>query len=638
MEQVASLVSPSSPLFPPMPVPVSPVGAVRGFRPVFAGRSVAGALSPQWLLALRELGVALQPLVSIHSSHCLGYEAFVRGMEGLGYASTAALLDAAARSDCLPEVDVALLEKAVLVFLGLPEAQEPAGHALKLFLNLDGRSLAYGERLLEPLERLLTRYHLGDGRVVLELSSRHPILSDPLSVRTLEKLRALVGHVAIDDFGDGYAGLPLLHAARPDYVKIGRFFISDLGKDPRKKMFLRHTVNLAHLLGVQVVAESVESEREFFACKDVGCDVVQGFAVATPHLHAVSRPEEAGRQVALFNAHDRRHAVSDLQLIQAEISYIPPISIDADLGDVFDHIRREDKLNFMPVVNAQGEPLGILRECELKGYAYSPFGRELLANKGYGRQVSSFLVPSPVADVNTRAEKILEIFSADEDSEGLLMVEDGRYVGFLSARSLLRILNEKNLAAARDQNPLTRLPGNARINSYLADAVADRNSETVVVYIDFDNFKPFNDTYGFRQGDRAITLFAEIITKDLPHEGTFVGHIGGDDFFAAFRDLSFAEAAALVRHVTDRFRQEVESFYDAEARQRGYILAKDREGVEKRMPLLAASAALVCLGRNHTLGSIDDISSLIATMKKEAKASPDKQAAVSIVSFGMSFG
>jgi diguanylate cyclase (GGDEF)-like protein len=319
-------------------------------------------------------------------------------------------------------------------------------------------------------------------------------------------------------------------------------------------------------------------------------------------------------------------------LIAQEVDYIIPIADSADLSEVFERVRIEQAISFFPVINSANEPMGLLRESDLKSYAYSPFGRELLTNKGYGRQVVDFLIPCPVADINTPAEKILEIFSADETSEGLLIVEDGAYTGFLSARSLLRILNEKNLAMARDQNPLTKLPGNAMINEFLSGAMADTSASYVIAYIDFDNFKPFNDKYGFRQGDRAITLFADILNKDLPRENCFIGHVGGDDYFAAFRDVEFEEAQAMVRHVVERFRQEVESFYDEDARAQGYIVAKDREGNERHMPLLAASAALVHIPRGHAPGSIDDISSVIAVMKKEAKVSPSKLAAVSIVS------
>lgn len=598
------------------------------FQPVFSRHRSVVPLPPRWLTVVEKLEMAFQPLASIHSSRCIGVEALMRGYDRVGYDSVQALLNDAYQTGCLPEIEAALHEKALLAFQHIPGYQD-----LKLFLNLDGRILPEAPYFAELLSAILSRQDVQVTALVLEVSERLPLLATERAVQGLEILRQAVGRLAIDDFGTGSAGFPMLYFAQPEYIKIDRFFIADLQQDTRKKVFLRHMVNLAHLLGVQVVAEGVETEREFLVCKDIGCDLVQGYLLAAPHIQP---PLDAltCAKIDHLNTHDRRGGRSDHKLIQQEVDYIIPIDVSSELGAVFERVRIEQSISFFPVINDRQEPLGLLRESDLKSYAYSPFGRELLTNKGYGRQLSDFLVRCPVADINTPAEKILEIFSANENSEGLLIVQDGQYQGFLSARSLLRILNEKNLAMARDQNPLTKLPGNTMINEFLAGAMADTSAPYVIAYIDFDNFKPFNDTYGFRQGDRAITLFADILNKDLPRDSCFIGHVGGDDYFAAFRDVDFDDAQTLIRHVIERFRQEVESFYDATARAQGYIVAKDREGNERHMPLLAASAALVHIPRGHAPGSIDDISEVIAVMKKEAKVSPSKLASVSIVCVG----
>mgnify|MGYP001805971076 CR=1 FL=1 len=598
------------------------------YQPVFARHRSVVPLPPRWLAIMDQLEIAFQPIASIHSARCIGLEALMRGYDRLGYGSIQAVLEDAYKSGCLVEVEAALHEKAMIAFQQHADYQD-----LRLFLNIDGRSLHDAAYLAELLSAIRSRQDLQPTALVLEISEHLPGTLSERMTQGLDILRQAVGRLAIDDFGTGSAGFPLLYFAQPDYIKIDRFFIADLRRDTRKKVFLRHMVNLAHLLGVQVIAEGVENEREYLLCKDIGCDLIQGYLLAAPQLQPPGTACSCG-VIDRLNAQDRRGGRSDQKLIQQEVDYIIPIDVNSDLGAVFERVRHEQAVSFFPVINDRQEPLGLLRESDLKSYAYSPFGRELLTNKGYGRQLSSFLVRCPVADINTPAEKILEIFSADEDSEGLLIVQDGQYQGFLSARSLLRILNEKNLAMARDQNPLTKLPGNAMINEFLGGAMADRSASYVIAYIDFDNFKPFNDTYGFRQGDRAITLFADILNKDLPRDSCFIGHVGGDDYFAAFRDVEFDDAQALIRHVIERFRQEVESFYDAESRARGYIVAKDRDGNQRHMPLLAASAALVHIPRGHAPGSIDDISEVIAVMKKEAKISPNKLASVSIISPG----
>ncbi|MCD8476564.1 MAG: diguanylate cyclase [Sulfurospirillum sp.] len=103
-------------------------------------------------------------------------------------------------------------------------------------------------------------------------------------------------------------------------------------------------------------------------------------------------------------------------------------------------------------------------------------------------------------------------------------------MGYLSSRVLLEMINEKNIVDAKDQNPLTGLSGNRIINEFVSTAMESKE-KVMMAYFDFDNFKPFNDYYGFRKGDRAITLFADILRSAVGLEECLVGHVGGDDFF-----------------------------------------------------------------------------------------------------------
>jgi diguanylate cyclase (GGDEF)-like protein len=231
-----------------------------------------------------------------------------------------------------------------------------------------------------------------------------------------------------------------------------------------------------------------------------------------------------------------------------------------------------------------------------------------------------------VADINTKAEVILQAYSTVDAGEGIIIADGLKYAGFLSAHSLLRVINEKNLTAAREQNPLTKLPGNNAIHEYVSQALEETATEHVVVYLDFDNFKPFNDHYGFRLGDRAILLFAELMAKALPRAGCFAGHVGGDDFFAAFRDLDLAQCVEITRALLGRFAHEVESFYDEDTRQRGFLSGHDRAGNPCRFPLLGVSAAIVHLPPGRGALVADDLGHRLAELKKQAKADAGKVA------------
>ncbi|MBL8967730.1 MAG: GGDEF domain-containing protein, partial [Spirochaetaceae bacterium] len=187
------------------------------------------------------------------------------------------------------------------------------------------------------------------------------------------------------------------------------------------------------------------------------------------------------------------------------------------------------------------------------------------------------------------------------------------------------LVAERELVEARDQNPLTRLPGNVRVAEVCAERLAAPGRGVAFAYFDFDNFKPFNDRYGFRNGDRVIMLFADILRGTLGKPGDFVSHLGGDDFFACVAAATPEEATRPLFDAARRFAREASSFYAPEDHERGWILGKDRGGVERRMSLLTVSVAVAFL---HPGGELDPerLSESLAELKREAKGSPDRTA------------
>lgn len=300
-----------------------------------------------------------------------------------------------------------------------------------------------------------------------------------------------------------------------------------------------------------------------------------------------------------------------------------PIRSSSDIMATFEHFRENKNMTFFPVVDDMDEPLGIIREEDLKDFTYSRYGKDLLANVSYKRHLNEFIRPCPVADIHDNAERVLEKYSLSGTQEGIIVVENLRYVGFLTAASLLQVVNEKHLAMARDANPLSKLPGNHMVVEYVTDLVTDGDTEAVIAYFDFDNFKPFNDTYGFRQGDRAILLFAELLKKSFIADGVFLGHIGGDDFFAGWRGVGLDQARERLVDLRESFRHQVETFYDKDARDTGGIVAKDRGGVERVFPLLSVSIAVMHLKPGRAGITPDDLAQQIAVTKKESKRADD---------------
>lgn len=571
------------------------------------------------------LDIAFQPIVDIHSGRVFGFEALLRNVAAAGFTCPLDLFDSRAAAGDLPEVESAIVQLAFERFARIPGREN-----IKLFLNLDGRTIAAGEPIRSTLAALKRRYGLSEANLAIEVSERYDFNANPVGFRALLDLRAEFGSLTLDDFGAGHANLQMFYHVEPNILKLDRFIISSIGSDPKKTVFVQHIVKMAHLLGSLVVAEGVETPQEYYACRELGCDLVQGYAVARPTTD-VNELELSYASVVTLLARDRRKKETDLDLVTSQLEALEPVHLDQDLDSVFERFREDPSRSFFPVIDRVGVPCGLIHERDLKAILYSKYGRDLLHNRHRRRQwaLRTFVRPCPVADVNSSAEKILEVFASRPEAEGVLMAAESRYTGFLHARSLLRIINEKNLQLARDQNPLTKLAGNILIQEYLADA-AETSGPQHFAYLDFDFFKPFNDKYGFRTGDRAILMCAGILRSAFSRAGRFVGHVGGDDFFVGFSGIDGDEAITELRAVLEKFRSDVESLYAPEDRRNGYIKAPSRSGKNQRFPLLTISAAVIHKAAGRPLPPIDHVSAAIAEAKKAAKLSPEKIARVDI--------
>ena len=412
----------------------------------------------KWRRLVEKLDFAFQPIVSIHTGACFAYEALLRNHEKAGFRDIRGIFDAASHEEMLLSLDSMLMEKAVGKFVQIRNHER-----VKLFFNLDNRVFALPGYSLDETSALLSGFGLRPDAVCFEISERHGFIPRGVRDGLFDHFRRHAHGVVLDDFGTGFSGLQLLYHEEPDFIKIDRFFIEKMEADSKKRLFLWNVVNLAHALGIAVIAEGVEEEREYYACKQIGCDFVQGFLVQRPTIRVVDLKAEY-EEVSLLGTRDARSRRPDRRLVDDRLEYIEPIPLhDKDGGitgmsSVFEIFRRNRSSTFFPVVNTQGEPVGLVRENDIKEFVYSKYGRDLLMNRAFGKSLKDFLVKCPAAPIGTSLEKILEVFSAAENSEGVILTENGGYGGFLTTRSLLNAINEKNLRVAADQNPLTKLP------------------------------------------------------------------------------------------------------------------------------------------------------------------------------------
>lgn len=187
--------------------------------------------------------------------------------------------------------------------------------------------------------------------------------------------------------------------------------------------------------------------------------------------------------------------------------------------------------------------------------------------------------------------------------------------GIVSIKNLLLKLAEIKVDIARDLSPLTGLPGNYKIQHYLEKILTFK--EFSILYLDLDQFKAYNDTYGFHKGDELLQETAKLL-KDATQDSStqsFIGHIGGDDFIII---LSNYDYPTLCEKVIQDFDKMLHKFYSAEDFQQGYIYAQNRQGKYENISLVRISIAVIT-NQYGKFTSIDKISSEAAKVKKVCK-------------------
>ena len=169
-----------------------------------------------------------------------------------------------------------------------------------------------------------------------------------------------------------------------------------------------------------------------------------------------------------------------------------------------------------------------------------------------------------------------------------------------------------------DANPLTRLPGNHSIMREIREKISS-GLHFAIAYADLDNFKSYNDKYGFVRGDEILKMTARLTTnsiRQLHSPQAFAGHVGGDDFVFI---VSPDQLDGVCTEVIKNFDLIIGNFYDEEDRIRGYIDSTNRKGEKERFPIISLSIAVVT-NEFRPIKHIGEVSSIAAELKKRVKS------------------
>lgn len=405
---------------------------------------------------------------------------------------------------------------------------------------------------------------------------------------------------------------------QPKYIVISCQCIGDVDRINFQKSQIEGIVAYAHIIGAVVFVRDVSTTDELFVLMELGVDLACGSLFGLPSLILPNIAEALICKIRKHRLTAKYHTLS--QSVSVKIGdivqytpFVTPTTIIGNLGALLGE-------HYQGVVIVDGNiPVGLLMKNKLYYQLGTPYGVSLYLRKPAAKlmDTEALVVDAelPLETVSQMAMSRLE----DRQYDLIIIVKNNEYAGVVSVTHLLQQLTNLQIRFASNSNPLTGLPGNLVIEERLKQVVAG-GQPFAVLYCDLDNFKAFNDKYGFEHGDRVLEFTASMLRESLLEvvddvSNSLLGHIGGDDFIIV-TDLDKAEK--LCKCIIKEFDQKIKKYYESQDIAQGCIKVVNRKGKMEQFPLMSISIGVVH-NRNRKFSSYIEIGETSAQLKKMAK-------------------
>ena len=516
------------------------------------------------LMRTQSLHAVFQPIADLKDGAIHAHEALIRGPADSALHGAETLLLAAQAEGLLYELEFFCIYTALKQW---GQLRQPG----RLFLNISANALVQLVQLggCACFSKCVRDLGVSPRMVVLEITEHERASDMQALVDVVQQLRNAGLALALDDFGDGRSSLRLWSQIKPDLVKIDKYFSRNISGHADNLKTLQALMQIADIFGTALVAEGIENAEDLRVLRDLGLAYGQGYFIGRPAQAVLPTV----RSDAVEVLQDSRVAVID-----------------------------------------GGRPVAIInRQLFMDHYATMYF-REIFGKKS----CLQYANPQPrLIERNHDIDELIGILTSQDQrylSDGFIVTENGRYVGLGTGDQLVRSVTELRLEAARHANPLTFLPGNIPISLHIK-RLLDGKAPFVACYLDMNNFKPFNDHYGYWRGDEMIRLLARLAVAHSDPQRDFVGHVGGDDFLILFQSEDWRQRCELI---VSEFAHKARDLFDEAGRLCGGIHAEDRHGVMRFYPCTTLSIGAVQVGP-PALRDAEDVATQAALAKHEAK-------------------
>lgn len=562
-------------------------------------------------LVNKDIKAVFQPIVSLDDGKIFGYEALSRGPQGSLLEKPDALFSAAEKFDKVWELEFLCRSKAFAKARELPADK-------MLFINVAPQIINDIRFQKGVTMEMLSHYHIDASNIIFEITEKNSIDDYRSFRRVLDHYSSQGYKIAIDDVGSGYSGLKMLAETRPHYIKIDMDLVRNIDKDAIKQGLMKAFYEFSVLANMKIIAEGIETIDELNTIINIGIPYGQGYLLQRPAAEFLDISHKVKEVIISRNIRKKQEAFhTPLTMPIGELSRRDQgFSAMVHAGQILDYFN--DNPNVMGITVLQGDtPVGLLMKNKLLTHLATKYGVALYMNRPVGLLMDqNFLV----VDYDTPLEQVSNLAVArGEDNlyDYIVITRQDQYYGITTVKQLLEKTTYLEINRAKHSNPLSGLPGNVLIEEKLK-LVIDSGQPYAVLYFDLDNFKAYNDVYGFDNGDKVLCMTAQIIQAQFKNSNirdVFVGHIGGDDFIVVVKDL---DVKAICQRIIDYFDVRIREFYTEEDKFRTYIVAKNRHGVEEKYPIVSLSiAVLTSVGRSFK--NPGDLAEAASVVKKKCK-------------------
>jgi len=389
------------------------------------------------ILAHGDITTLFQPIVSLSQRRALGHEALTRGPSNSALHSPINLLAAARHGGRLNDLEMLCRQNACRRY----RQQHLPG---KLFLNASPETLLDATHKPGRTLELLQSFGIPASEVVIELTEQTPTDDFELLDTALHHYRTMGFSIALDDLGAGYSSLRMWSQLRPDYVKIDRYFIDGIHLDPVKREFVQSILKIAETSRAQVIAEGIELAEELRVLSSMGVDLVQGYLLGrpqeVPRLNTKGLLSSSGwSQPVPFEVPD------DLSALLLDRN---AVLVDRSVAEVQEVFNREDQLNTIAVVQANGEPAGIVHRSQLIKAPH-----RAIANQPVCQLMKLDYLAVELGQPLHQLSRLLT--SQDRIDEAFIITLNGRYHGLGRTIDVLKLITEM---AFRTRHAASSLP------------------------------------------------------------------------------------------------------------------------------------------------------------------------------------